>query len=239
MYADESRMVSVVIAAAGKGTRMGMEINKQYLEVLGMPVLARTIQSFEACSLIDEIIVVANEAELGYCNNIIEPFGFRKIRAVTAGGATRQQSVLKGLCKVSADSGIVLIHDGARPFIDEKDIVECIDAAGRYGAAIMAVPAKDTIKSEDKCGFVDETLDRSSLWYIQTPQAFDFKLIMEAHRRAAEDGFEGTDDAVLIERTGHRVRLVMGNYLNIKITTKEDIILAEAICRHMHAGLKQ
>jgi 2-C-methyl-D-erythritol 4-phosphate cytidylyltransferase len=230
MYSEENARVSVVIAAAGKGTRMGLDQNKQYLELAGKPLLARTIQAFEDCALIDEIIVVANEAEVGYCReNITSRYGFGKVRCVVSGGVTRQQSVFIGLKNASADCSIVLIHDGARPFIDNDSIQACIEAAAECGAAIAAVPVKDTIKRANACGFVDETLDRSSLWSIQTPQAFHYQLIVEAHRKAQEEGFDGTDDAVLVERLGLKVRLVMSSYYNIKITTREDIAIAAAI----------
>lgn len=234
MKNNERRLTSVVIAAAGKGTRMGLETNKQYLELQGKPVLAVTIQRFEDCISIDEIIVVANETEVEFCRkNVTDRYGFKKVKVVTSGGATRQQSVYNGLCHVSTGCGIVLIHDGARPFIDAHNIEACIDAAQQYGAAVVAVPAKDTIKRADRSGFVEETVDRSNLWYIQTPQAFQYDLIMDAHTRAAQDGFDGTDDAVLAERIGRKVRLVAGSYNNIKITVREDLIMAEFMARRI------
>jgi len=224
--------VGVVIAAAGRGTRMGMDINKQYIQVRGIPVLAMTLQKFDSCSLIDEIVVVTNKEEAEYCRmNVIEKFGFKKIRAVTSGGDSRQKSVYNGLRELSADCDVVLIHDGARPFIDNDSIIACIDAACEYGAACVAVPVKDTVKLSDDCGFVDRTVDRSRLWQIQTPQAFKYGLIMDAHVKAAADDFEGTDDAMLAERAGSRVKIVMGSYYNIKITTIEDLVFADAICR--------
>lgn len=230
MYSDQNTRVSVVIAAAGKGTRMGLNQNKQYVEVLGKPLLARTIQVFEDCTVIEEIIVVANESEVEYCKeNIIDRYGFAKVRCVVSGGVTRQQSVFNGLKRVRPDCGILLIHDGARPFIDDESIRACIGAAAECGAAIAAVPVKDTVKRADEGGFVNETIDRSSLWSIQTPQAFRYQLIAEAHRRAEEEGFDGTDDAVLVERLGLKVRLVMSSYYNIKITTREDLAIAAAI----------
>lgn len=231
MYSKE-KVISAVIPAAGKGSRMGMAQNKQYLELLGKPVLARTIQAFEDCSLVDDVVIIVNEADVKYCSeSIVERYGFSKVRAVAAGGVSRQQSVYNGLQKVSGHCGIVLIHDGARPFIDDSSIAACITAAEESGAACAAVPVKDTIKRADVSGFVDETVDRSSLWSIQTPQAFQYDLIMEAHRRAVLDGYCGTDDAVLVERLGHRVKLVTCSYYNIKITTKEDLAIAEGICR--------
>ncbi len=230
MYSERNERVSVIIAAAGKGTRMGLDQNKQYIDILGKPLLARTIQVFADCTVIDEIVVVANEEEVGYCReNITDRYGFGKVRCIVSGGSTRQQSVFNGLMSVSPDCGIVLIHDGARPFIDEDSIMACISAAAQSGAAIAAVPVKDTIKRGGADGFVDETVDRSSLWSIQTPQAFRYPLIVQAHRRAVEEGFDGTDDAVLVERQDMKVQLVQSSYYNIKITTREDLAIAVAI----------
>lgn len=222
---------SVVIAAAGKGTRMGLDINKQYIEVHGRPILAMTIQSFEDCGQIDEIVVAANENEIEYCRrNIVEKFGFKKVKAFASGGETRQQSVFNGLCRVSPDCSIVLIHDGARPFIRQESIMACIDAARAHGAACAAVPVKDTVKLANAECFVDRTIDRSGLWQIQTPQAFEYGLIIDAHKKALSEGFDATDDAMLAERLGCRVKLVKSDYFNIKITTREDLVFAEAIC---------
>jgi 2-C-methyl-D-erythritol 4-phosphate cytidylyltransferase len=225
---------SAVIVAAGKGTRMKLDINKQYVHINGEPVLARALKAFEMCPAIDEIILVVNSQEIVYCKqNIADLFGFQKLKAITAGGEQRQNSVYNGLKEISGRCDIVLVHDGARPFVDERTINDCIDAAARYGAACAAVPVKDTIKTGDADSFICDTLDRNSLWSIQTPQAFNFELLKNAHEAAAEDGFMGTDDAVLAERGGKPVKLVMGSYFNIKITTREDLIIAEAIARSL------
>lgn len=222
--------ISAVIVAAGKGTRMNMEINKQYIEVCGKPILARTLQIFEECRIINEVVLVVNESDILYCKqNIVDEFDFTKVKVLVAGGEQRQNSVYNGLLEVDKKCDIILIHDGARPLVNEESIVECIKAANEIGAACVAVPVKDTIKRADENNFVLETLDRSTLWSIQTPQAFKYDLILEAHRKALQDGFIGTDDAVLVERLGYRLKLVMGGYDNIKITTKEDIAIAEAI----------
>ncbi len=227
---ESKNNISVVIAAAGSGSRMGMDVNKQFLDIGGKPVLARTIQAFEDCSLVDEIIVIAAESEVEYCNKgIVGKYGFRKVKNVICGGEFRQQSVYNGLMQVSTDCDIVLIHDGARPFIDCKSITECIEAARETGAACVAVPVKDTIKRADDEGYIEGTIDRRSLWAMQTPQAFRYDLIVEAHRNAILEGYVGTDDAVLVERIGRRVKLVSGSYYNIKITTKEDLAIAEGI----------
>ncbi|NJD01742.1 MAG: 2-C-methyl-D-erythritol 4-phosphate cytidylyltransferase [Ruminiclostridium sp.] len=224
------KRICALIAAAGKGSRMNMDINKQYIEVGGKPILARTIEIFEDCGQVGEIILVVNSNDIVYCKqNIVDVFGFRKVTAIVAGGDTRQASVYNGLLQLDGNCGIVLIHDGARPFVSEESVAESIAIAREFGAACVAVPVKDTIKSADDNDIVQETLERSRLWSIQTPQTFRYGLILDAHKKALEAGFSGTDDAVLVERLGHPLRLVYGSYYNIKITTEEDLILAEAI----------
>lgn len=232
MKRSDKDYVSLVVIAAGKGTRMNMNVNKQYIEVCGIPILARTLKTFDDANCIDEIILVVHCDDILYCREkIIDTNNYRKIKCVVTGGETRQDSVFNGLKEVAQDSDVVLIHDGARPFIDEESIVRCIEAAKQFGAATVAVPVKDTIKSADSEGFVNSTLDRSTLWSIQTPQAFRYNIIMESHEQALKDGYIGTDDTVLAERLGYRTKLVMGTYNNIKITTKEDLIFAESIVK--------
>jgi len=223
-------IMSAVIVAAGRGTRMNLEQNKQYIDVLGKPILARTLQVFEDCIAIDEIIVVVNEQDIIYCKeNVIDRYNLLKVKALVTGGAERQNSVYNGLLQVDPRCSLVIIQDGARPFISKDCIYAGIEAAKDFGAACMAVPVKDTIKKSDSEGFVHETIDRSMLWSIQTPQIFKYDLIMNAHKEATKSNFLGTDDAVLIERLGLRLKLVMGSYDNIKITTIEDLAVAEAI----------
>ena len=222
--------VSAVVVAAGKSSRMNMDTNKQYIEIGGVPVLARTLLAFQNCDKVREIIVVVNGQDILFCKQeIIDNYDLDKVKKLVAGGEERQESVYNGLIEVSEKCDIVLIHDGARPFVREESIYESISAAFEYGASCVAVPSKDTIKSADDDGFVNRTLDRKKLWIIQTPQAFRYELIMDAHRKAMEDGFKGTDDAVLVERLGLPLKLVMGSYDNIKITTQEDLIIGEAI----------
>lgn len=222
--------VSAVIVAAGQGRRMNSDINKQYIEIAGKPVLSRTLQVFEDCNKIDEIILVVNSQDIFYCKENIVGFNhIHKVKALVAGGTERQVSVYNGLMEVSSSCNIVLIHDGARPFISRKCIEDSIDAACEYGAACVAVPVKDTIKMADDEDFIAMTLERSLLWSIQTPQAFRYDLIMEAHKKSKESGYMGTDDAVLVERLGIKTKLVMGDYSNIKITTQEDICIGEAL----------
>jgi 2-C-methyl-D-erythritol 4-phosphate cytidylyltransferase len=224
--------ISAVIVAAGRGTRMNMDINKQYIEVCGVPVLARTLKTFEDCDCIDEIIIVVNAQDIVFCKQeIVDDFGFTKVKSLVAGGNERQQSVYNGLKEVDPRCDVVLIHDGARPFIREESIIGSIDAALECGASGVGVPVKDTVKVGDEEGYIRETLDRKAIWTIQTPQTFRYGVIMEAHQKAEIDAFSGTDDTMLAERMGVRIKLVMGSYDNIKITTQEDLAFAEAIVR--------
>ncbi len=201
-------------------------------------MLARTLKAFEECRLIDTVVVAASEKDiLDVKNNIIVPYGFKKVKSLIAGGKRRQDSVRLALDEVvgSLDAGpddIVVIHDGARPFIRGDIIVDSILAAQEYGASCVAVPAKDTVKIADEGGFISETLERRNLWLIQTPQSFNCNLIIQAYEKAAQDGFYGTDDCMLAERIGARIRLVMGSYDNIKVTTPEDLYIADSLaCR--------
>lgn len=224
---------SAIIVAAGKGSRMNSKINKQYLLLNGKPVLAHTIDVFEKAECISEIIVVINKNDKNFfINSVIKPYNFKKITAVAEGGEDRQASVFNGLCHVSHESEIVAVHDGARPFVTTDIIQRSVDVALKDGAACVGVPVKDTIKKVDEELNVKQTPDRSFLWAIQTPQTFRKNIIADAHRNAALDGFRGTDDSVLAERLGYRVRMVMGSYTNIKITTAEDLVIAEAILKH-------
>ncbi len=234
MKKSDELSISAVIVAAGKGRRMNSEINKMYMEIYRKPVLARTVQVFQDCDFINEIILVVGSHEIVYCKqNIVDFYEFDKVKTLVCGGEERQNSVYNGICEADKNCDIILIHDGARPFVKEDNIIDSINAACEYGAASVAVPVKDTIKIADMEGFAAETLDRSRLWSIQTPQAFKYRLICEAHAKAGDDGFIGTDDAVLVERLGYRLKLVMGSYDNIKITTKEDLALARALAGDM------
>lgn len=226
--------VTVVITAAGKGTRMNSDINKQYIKIAGMPVLARTIDAFQQCVDIDDIIVVVNEEDINFCRHrIVEKYNFSKVRSLVSGGAERQNSVYKGLRSVNETCKIVLIHDGARPFVTNKNILDCINSARAYGACGIGVKLKDTVKISDENCFVAATPDRSSLWSIQTPQAFEYGIIMDAHEKAILSGYIGTDDMVLVERQGIPVKIVEGNYQNIKITTPEDLAVGESIIANL------
>lgn len=220
-----------LIPAAGMGKRMGASINKQYLLLDGMPIVARTISLFEQSPLIESIYLVVPAEEIPYCRkNVVEACGFKKIAAIVPGGRERQGSVLNGLKAmrehVSAED-VVLIHDGVRPLTSERVLSESISIARVHDGALVAVPVKDTIKTV-RDGIVSNTPPRESLWLAQTPQTFRFAKIFQAHQSAEADGFTGTDDASLIERSGGKVHIVRGDYRNIKITTPEDLVLAEA-----------
>jgi 2-C-methyl-D-erythritol 4-phosphate cytidylyltransferase len=220
-----------LIPAAGMGKRMGASINKQYLQLNGMPIVARTISVFEQSPQIDAIFLVIPAEEIPYCREfVVDAFGFRKIAAIVPGGKERQNSVMNGLNAMRefvSDSDVVLIHDGVRPLITESLLSESIKIARLYDGALVAVPVKDTIKTV-RGGVVIDTPVREALWQAQTPQSFRFGKIFSAHLSAESDGFCGTDDASLLERTGGEVHIVRGDYHNIKITTPEDLIQAEA-----------
>lgn len=226
-----SRKAFALIPAAGMGKRMGAAINKQYLQLGGQAIVARTLAVFENSPLIDGICLVIPEDEIPYCReHVVEAAGFRKVLAIVAGGKERQNSVMNGLTFLrghAAEDDVVLIHDGVRPFITPAMLRESIEVAASSDGALVAVPAKDTIKTV-RDGVVIDTPDRAALWQAQTPQSFRFSVIHKAHSRAIADGFAGTDDASLVERIGGQVRIVSGDYRNIKITTPEDLVLAEA-----------
>ncbi|MFZ2949640.1 MAG: 2-C-methyl-D-erythritol 4-phosphate cytidylyltransferase, partial [Desulfuromonadaceae bacterium] len=197
-----------LIPAAGMGKRMGASVNKQYLQLGGLPIVARTISVFEQSPLIDAIYLVIPVEEIPYCRkHVVEACGFRKIAAIVPGGKERQNSVMNGLKAMReyvSDDDIVLIHDGVRPLITEDMLQKSLSTARLHDGALVAVPVKDTIKTVLE-GVVTGTPSRESLWQAQTPQSFRFGKIFSAHLAAESDGFSGTDDASLIERTGGEV----------------------------------
>lgn len=208
---------------------------KNYLKLLDRPVLAHTIGVFEECPLIDSIILVVPLSDIEFCREeIVRKYGFSKVSEVVAGGAERQDSVRNGL-KRASDAGIILVHDGARPLVTFRIVEDIIKAAHETGGAIAAVPVKDTIK-EVAGGAVARTVPREALVSAQTPQAFRTGILLKAFKKAAEDGFLGTDESSLVERTGERVAVVEGSYENIKITTVEDMGIAEGILKKRTSG---
>lgn len=220
-----------LIPAAGMGKRMGATINKQYLQLGGLPILAHTLAVFQQCPQISGICLVTPADEIAYCRDqVVGACGFSKVIDIVPGGRERQNSVMNGLKALkrhAASDDVVLIHDGVRPFITPKLLQESIAVAQSGDGALVAVQAKDTIKTV-RDGIVQGTPDRSTLWQAQTPQSFRFSVILDAHQSAEEAGFIGTDDSSLVERRGGKVRIVPGDYRNIKITTPEDLIHAEA-----------
>lgn len=218
-----------VVVAAGRGKRMGANINKQFLSINNKPLLYYSLNTFSNSKLIDGIIIVCADSEIDYCKKeIVEKYKIKKVLEVVAGGKERQDSVYNGL-KAIEDCDIVLIHDGARPFVT-KDIIESgIKYAKLYGACTCGVVPKDTIKIKDEKGFSAETTDRDKLFSVQTPQCFKYNLIADCHQKLSEDSINVTDDTTVVEYYGHRVYLYEGSYKNIKVTTPEDLYIAEKI----------
>lgn len=221
----EQPSVSAVIVAAGNSTRMGT--NKQLLMLGDRPVIAHTLAAFQRASVIDEIVLVTRAEDEGILRDIAAQYGITKLTAVVSGGAERQESVANGVAACRADAAYFAIHDGARPLITPELIAAVVEAAGRDGAAAAAVRVKDTIKVADERGFIVDTPDRATLWSVQTPQVFERALYLDALARARESGLRVTDDCRLAEAAGYAVRLVEGSYANLKITTPEDIPMAE------------
>lgn len=221
-----------VILAAGRGKRMNSPIQKQYLMLRGYPVLYYSIKAFEE-SMVDQIILVTGPGEADYCKNeIVERYGFEKVRKIVPGGKERYHSVYEGL-KAAEGADYVFIHDGARPFVNGEIIARTLAGAKEHGACVAGMPVKDTIKLADAGGFTESTPDRSKVWMIQTPQTFAYPLIYGAYQKLMEQEEKGeevkvTDDAMVLETMGHRrTKLVEGSYKNIKITTPSDLQIAE------------
>ena len=221
--------ITAVIVAGGKGTRMGADINKVFLEVGGKEVLYYTISAFEDNDNIDEIILVTAKNDMERCKRIVDEYSLEKVKDIVQGGETRQKSVMNGLKAANGD--IVLIHDGARALVTEYEIDNCIADCKEYGAAAVGVRCKDTLKSADKNGFITGTVDRETTYMIQTPQAFYLDEILDMHERATAENFEATDDCMIAENYGVNIKISGGSYDNIKLTTPEDMITADKILR--------
>ena len=228
-----------IVLAAGQGKRMNSKVQKQYLLLKGKPILYYTLNAFEKSPLISEIVLVTGKDEIEYCQKeIVEKYGFEKVRKITAGGKERYYSVYEGI-KVIEDADYVFIHDGARPFVDEVIIERVCENVQEYKACVVGMPVKDTIKVSDENAFCKETPPRSSLWMIQTPQTFSYQLVKGAYEcvlEAIENGEEVpqiTDDAMMVEyATDTKVKLVQGDYRNIKITTPEDLSVASTYLKN-------
>jgi 2-C-methyl-D-erythritol 4-phosphate cytidylyltransferase len=229
--------ITAIVLAAGSGSRMHSDIPKQYMQLQGYPLLYYSLKAFSE-SEVDDIILVTAADSVAYCrNSIVERYGFGKVRAIVPGGAERYLSVYEGL-QAAVGTDYVLIHDGARPLIDGDSISRSIRCVGGEGACVLATRVKDTIKRADTHDYVEETPERSNLWTVQTPQSFSYTLLMEAYAGlfAAQKAGKAlpviTDDAMIVEQMmAHRVKLVEGNYENIKVTTPEDLLIAEAFLK--------
>jgi 2-C-methyl-D-erythritol 4-phosphate cytidylyltransferase len=224
--------VAAIIPAAGVGRRMQHNTPKQYLTLGGKPILANTLAIFENMPEIAEITVVAQPAALDFCQNqVINPFGFKKVLRLVPGGKERQDSVYNALKVLHRqnDWDLILVHDGVRPFVTPEEVRRVIRTAEEHGAAILALPAQDTVKKVNREGRIQKTLNRQDIWLAQTPQAFHAAIVWRAFLEAYGREYYGTDEASLVEALGVPVMVEPGSPFNIKVTTPEDLIMAEAI----------
>jgi 2-C-methyl-D-erythritol 4-phosphate cytidylyltransferase len=222
--------VFIVVPAAGAGTRIGGVVKKQFLLLNDRPILVHTLQRFEHCPDVDEIAVAVPEQSIAEVESLLSHYRLHKVSKVTVGGERRQDSVFNVLKRLPLKvSDIVLVHDGVRPFIESKRISHLIRACKEHGAAVLAVQPKDTIRRSAGGEFFDQTLDRTALWLVQTPQAFRASILIKAFERAKKEKYYSTDEAALVERIGLKARIVEGSYDNIKITTHEDVELGRLI----------
>ena len=219
-----------LIVAAGKGERMRGRVKKQFIPLKGMPLLYYTLKAFEEFEGIENMYLVLDEADFEYCaREIIQKYGIKKVSQFVPGGERRQDSVWNGLKAMEGRCHMVIVHDGVRPFVSPEILKRLTAAMIDAQAVVTAIPALDTIKRVDGTGIVVDTLQRNTLFHVQTPQGFRFDLIQEAYERALREGIQGTDDAYFVERMGMPVKVVEGSSFNIKITMPEDIALAHYI----------
>ncbi len=220
--------ITAILVAAGRGVRLGAR--KQLLEFEGKPLAAWSLETLASCGLVTDIVIVCETDERDAFIDVARERGGDKVRAVVAGGQRRQDSVYAGLRAAPPESTIAIVHDGARPFVTREQIEAVLAAAREFGAAILAVPEKETVKQAGEGGAVARTLPREALWHAQTPQAFGFGILMRAHEAAEQGGFVGTDCSMLVEAAGEAVvRIVEGSYDNLKITTPDDLAVATHI----------
>lgn len=232
---------AAIVLAAGQGKRMQSHVQKQFLLLNDRPLITYALEAFEN-SPVDQIILVTGSDEIRYCREeIAEKYGFSKVTKVIAGGRERYHSVYEGL-KAAKGAEYVLIHDGARPLLNQEIISRALEGAKKYGACVVGMPVKDTIKTAGADGFVASTPNRSTLWQVQTPQAFFYPWISQAYEKlfSREEYQQGvTDDAMVLEAmTSHKVKLIEGSYFNIKVTTPEDMAVAEALLKFMSCSKK-
>lgn len=231
LFGGRDHYTAAIILAGGTGSRMGTDTTKQMLTLAGKPLIIHSLLAFEASDYIDEIIIVGKADELERYPAMIEKHGITKVTNIVEGGATRQESVLKGFEVVPDQADHIAIHDGARPLITPAQIKAVVLAAYDYKAAAAAAPAKDSVKVANISGMIDYTVDRKTVWLMQTPQIFNANLFRASIYTAAKDKFEGTDDTQVAEHAGFSTKLVNTGYENIKITTPVDLIIAEAILK--------
>lgn len=217
--------IKVIIPASGKGKRFGGKALKQFLKIKGKEILAHTIEKFNSVKEIDEIIVATGKENVEIVKNLVKKYSLTKVTSIVSGGKERQDSVYNALNFMScSDNDIILIHDAVRPFVSTKLIKEIIKSAKRSKNVIPGLKVSDTLKRTDAKGIVQQTIPRDNVWSIQTPQAFNYKMLSEAFKKARRNKFIGTDEAMLMERYGFKVKVISGEKSNIKITVKEDII---------------
>lgn len=229
----EKQKYAAIVLAAGSGKRMNSKVHKQYLIIQDRPVLYYSLKAFED-SAVDEIVLVVGKGEEGFCRKeIVDKYGISKVKAIVEGGKERYHSVFEGL-KQTSDADYVLIHDGARPFVNQDIIRRCMQEVQKYQACVVGMPVKDTIKIADEEGYAKQTPDRKNVWMIQTPQTFSYALIYEAYEEMLKtEDAAITDDAMVLERTkGKKSKLIEGSYRNIKITTPEDLLIANVYLQH-------
>lgn len=229
----EKQKYAAIVLAAGSGKRMNSQVHKQYLIIQDRPVLYYSLKAFED-SAVDEIVLVVGKGEEEFCRKeIVDKYGISKVKAIVEGGKERYHSVFEGL-KQTSDADYVLIHDGARPFVNQDIIRRCMQEVQKYQACVVGMPVKDTIKIADEEGYAKQTPDRKNVWMIQTPQTFSYALIYEAYEEMLKTEDDAiTDDAMVLERTkGKKSKLIEGSYRNIKITTPEDLLIANVYLQH-------
>ena len=229
----EKQKYAAIVLAAGSGKRMKSQVHKQYLIIQDRPVLYYSLKAFED-SAVDEIVLVVGKGEEEFCRReIVDKYGISKVKAIVEGGKERYHSVFEGL-KQTSDADYVLIHDGARPFVNQDIIRRCMQEVQKYQACVVGMPVKDTIKIADEEGYAKQTPDRKNVWMIQTPQTFSYALIYEAYEEMLKtEDTAITDDAMVLERIkGKKSKLIEGSYRNIKITTPEDLLIANVYLQH-------
>lgn len=229
----EKQKYAAIVLAAGSGKRMNSQVHKQYLIIQDRPVLYYSLKEFQD-SAVDEIVLVVGKGEEEFCRReIVDKYGISKVKAIVEGGKERYRSVFEGL-KQTSDADYVLIHDGARPFVNQDIIRRCMQEAQKYQACVVGMPVKDTIKIADEEGYAKQTPDRKNVWMIQTPQTFSYALIYEAYEEMLKtEDTAITDDAMVLERIkGKKSKLIEGSYRNIKITTPEDLLIANVYLQH-------